>query len=290
MFRRFLLAFPIATFLATGACTEPRDLSSPISVERDLRTFFHAYLDRPLTDDEARGVTEEYLALFDSETCEVRCREDLDAHLRLAKAVFASGRATPEARVWRQSYVTHATFAEPPTGPTWMRLLQEPDPIALAHPVTKRTMTQADIAALADLSRFVDEGGAPEHHPLDADEFERFKAEVSKLVGPQSRRMPIKATLAAELFAGLQTEWDRLSEAERTLMRDYLGGVSVSVPEDLFARVLHISVEDARQLQSAEALDTQLSGFYANLDQMRRGIYGALGEYATLSALMAATP
>ncbi|HPF22319.1 MAG TPA: hypothetical protein PK417_02515 [Hyphomonas sp.] len=276
--------------LTTSACAQSEGPSSSESVGRNLEVFFRAYLSRSLTRDETRGVTDEYLRLFGSTVCETPCLEDLANHLRIAHAAFDDGPDTPNARLWRQSYVTRAAFAEPPTGPTWMRLLQEPDPIALAHPVTERTMTQADIEALADLSRFVDEGGAPDHHPLDADEFERFKAEVSKLVGPQSRRMPIKATLAAELFAGLQTEWDRLSEAERTLMRDYLGGVPVSVPEDLFARVLHISVEDARQLQSAEALDTQLSGFYANLDQMRRGIYGALGEYATLSALMAATP
>lgn len=283
-----LLLVPLVMF--APACAGPVDRTSKAAVERDLRTFFRAYLGRPLSGKEANDAASEYLALFGSGTCDAPCREDLDAHLRNAREAFGDGPETPQARVWRQSYVTHAAFAVPPTGPTWMRLLQEPDPIVLRHPLTKRTMTEADIEALADLSRFVETGGAPKHHPLNKEEFARFEADVAKLAGPGSRRMPMKAVLAAELFAGLQAEWSRLSPSDRELLRDYVGGASASIPEALFARVLHISPEDARQLRSAEALDAQFAGFYSNLDQMRQDMYGALGEYGTLSALMAATP
>jgi hypothetical protein len=74
---------------------------------------------------------------------------------------FRSRRGQPEDLLLRQTYLTQSAFPSRPVGPTILRLLNEPDPIALINPESRRLMTEADIDALADLTAFAQSAGSP---------------------------------------------------------------------------------------------------------------------------------
>ncbi len=274
------LAGLIATLAVVGS--PAAQTLAPAEVGAGLGSFFEAYLGRPLDAGEASEVGREFVLHFGAERCEADCAAALTAHLRNVP-VFREDPGGPADLLLRQAYLTQAVLGPRPAEPALLRLLAEPDPIAVVNRRSGRLMTQADVAALVDLARFARSDGPPTRRPLSPEAATQIKAQLDRAVGAGARRMPIRLVLAAEIRAGLEREWPELGHSDRERVRRYLrDGAANPMPEALFARLLKLDPADVRGLQAAASVDDQLARMWADLDRQ----LGAQGDaLVTKSAL-----
>lgn len=283
------LASAILMAATLAACPAAAQGLSQVRVEADVGRFFSTYLGRQLSPAETREAAREFVAYFGAKQCEAECAAAIASHRRNVD-VFRSKRGGPEDLLLRQVYLTQNTFSDRHVGSTILRLLSEPDPIAVVNRKSSRLMTQADVEALADLMVFARSAGPPTRQTLSAAEAARWVTTLEQGFGTHARRMPVKLTLAAEFRAGLEREWPDLHASERHIVRAYLlNGQANPLPEALVARLLAIPASDAGKIQAAEALDNQLAQFYADLDRHLNALGDAALTWSVLQQIGQAT-
>lgn len=225
--------------------------SSDSAVARDLRTFFEAYVGRDLSSDELESVTEEFIEIHSLQGASPTAIRDIAGRLSARAKELRSDAAGPAALMTRRSLLA-ANYLNPDLhGTLQIRLLTEPDPVRVVDVRSKRLMTEADVIALANLRRFAMSNGAPRHEPLSRKQIDQMVVALRATVGGNSGSMPQFYGEAAAFWAGVQREWPRLNESERSLARAYAARMwRVEMPVEMYGRLWGLSPQLAGQRQA----------------------------------------
>lgn len=254
-------------------------------VNAGIARFFTAFIGRPLSKEEKREAGREFVDYFGAGQCDTPCASALTQHLEHIQ-VFQDQHGDPGDLILRQVYLAQSTFAKRPVGPTIMRLLNEPDPVAIVNPASARLMTLKDVAAVKDLIIFSRGAESPSRHRFSAGELARWKARLEDAFGSHAMSMPVMLTLAAEFRAGLEREWPRLSDRERQHVRTYLQrGKTDTLQEVLLARLLSIPVSQALKIQQAEVSDNRMGDYYVNLNRPTAHVFDSMRLWSVLQQI-----
>jgi hypothetical protein len=244
--------------LVSGICLFPNvgqlkvygQTLSTEAVQAQLADVYEAYLGRQLSQKELDQVTNEYILLFESNTCEAKCVQDLEAWKTNIR-IFQTKRGQPEDLIKRHSLISYNYFWPKTQGTLILRLLAEPDPVRVVNPAAKRLMTEKDVVALANLAIFLKSNGSPKHHSFSPKEIDQVVSVLRK-----GGKMPVLFVIAAELWTGIQRDWSFLSATEKQIVRDYIQNKSnKSMPLPLYIRLTGFPIEEAKIAQNAERSD-----------------------------------
>lgn len=135
--------------------TSNADERSAQAVSAELSSFFEAFLDRRLSASERRKVTEEYIAYYGSDTCEDSCVKYLEQLRQLVPRIRGNLDQAENHNLLARHVITSPSYFDPKLqGSLILRLLNEPDPVLVADPKSKRLMTEKDVVALIHILVF----------------------------------------------------------------------------------------------------------------------------------------
>lgn len=238
--------------MATVSATEPS--ANREFVRSELSGFFSDYLGRTLTPAEADAATQAFLGYFDDKTsCTQACMTALQSR-RSEREIFVSARGEPKDLMLRQVLITRTYFHPEHQAPVLLKLLTERDPIVMADWNSKRLMTQADIAALANFVTLLETGGPPHvYHLTEPGRAEIIANLQQRYGGETGHTLPIGLCIAAELWAGVQRDWTALSSEQREQVFTYLrAGPQAPMPAQLYARLLDLSLHEGQQIANID--------------------------------------
>lgn len=229
---RLFCLLPLILLVSCGASTSDSSVAEP------LGEFFEGFLERELTRQELGQVTEEFIAVrvaygLPRETI----REQAKLFSGYAKVLKGEdGRAA--ALSMRHERITLTYFNPDWHGTVCLKLLTGPDPVRVIDLRSRRLMTERDVVALANLRRFAQSQGAPDHKALSRRQIEELVAALKATVGGNSGNMPQFFGETAAFWAGVQAAWPALNAEQRGLARAYAGRMwRIQMPVDLYAKL-----------------------------------------------------
>lgn len=214
------IAAAASIFLGTfAACQASNSEKSFDDLQKDLEYVLELITKRQLSDEEIERATREYYALFDNH-CELRCIENTQAHNDRVEPMKTKP-GTPADLLARQYYSRVLYFSPTQAGSFIQQLTNEVDPIRVADKKSNRIMTHGDILAVMNLNRFVRDGGEPVNHTFTSKEINAVIEMYRRKFVDSGFKLPFRAGLAAELWAGVYQNWKKLDDDQRQQVRNY---------------------------------------------------------------------
>lgn len=215
-----VIAALAATFLGgvvgCGANTGEKSLDD---LKGDLEYCLELIAKRQLTDEEIDRAAREYYALFDNQ-CAARCIETTQANVDRVEPMKTRP-GEPADLLARQYYSRVLYFSPTQAGSFIQQLTNEADPIRVADKKSSRIMTHGDILGVMNINRFIKQGSDPVSHTFSAREIDVEIVRYRRNFVDGVFKLPFRAGLAAELWAGLQQNWNRLDADQQQLVRLY---------------------------------------------------------------------
>ncbi len=261
--------------LALVSCGESRSQSPPrhydfarpadgvYRSDAQMRTlaarFFSAYLKRPLSAEELRQVTHEWLVHCDRFSAEERREYDAG----VAELTEAIRRHDPldGAHAQRRALLVSNYFSPSQQRTLTLALLGEPDPVRVASRGSEQVMTEGDVVAFVNVMVWLDAGGAPRHQRLTREQIEKAVSALKGMHEHPTRPMPMPRFNSeyAAYWAGVQREWPRLDATQREYVRRYPQHLShTDLPVELFERVWGLDHTDAGLRRLSDTMDATM--------------------------------
>ena len=121
----------------------------------------------------------------------------------------------------RQYYSQTLFFPPTQAGSFIQQLTTEVDPRHLADRKSSRVMTHGDILGIMNLNCFIREGGDPESHSFSSQEIDAEIEPYCSALVDGDFKLPFRAGLVAELWAGVHQNWKRLDADQQQQVRTY---------------------------------------------------------------------
>lgn len=221
------------------SCADAAPQSDQV-VARHQKAFYEAWLRRGLSANELREVTDEFIAFYTKQGKDRAGIHQAAESFTIYTKLLREHDGTPGAITTRHFLLAFNYFTPEMQNTTELRLLNEPDPVRVVDPSTKRLMTEKDVVALANIYNFARSEGVPRHKELSRQEIDRLVAELDHAFGnhPKAGEMPQFFGEAAAFWTGVRQEWPRLSEEEKRQARAYASKTYKSVPPvQLYAKL-----------------------------------------------------
>ena len=209
-------------------------------VARHQKEFYEAWLRRELRGNELREVTDEFIAFYTKHGKDRagihEAAESFDIYTKLLREHDGA----PAAFNTRHSLLVSNYFDPGMQNTTELRLLNEPDPVRVVDPSSKRLMTERDVVALANIYNFARSEGAPRHRELSRQEIDRMVVKLDRAFGnyQDATEMPQFFGETAAFWAGVRQEWPRLGDEEKRKARAYADKTYRSLPPvQLYAKL-----------------------------------------------------
>jgi hypothetical protein len=239
---RSLLWLPLLA-LAQLSCGST---STDAAVSRDLRSFFEAFVGRELSGAEVRDVTVEFIELHAADGKTSDAIRDIARRLGSYSKTLHSNAATPSVLQTRHALI-ESNYLNPDLHDTIeLRLFTELDPVRVVDVRSRRVMTERDVIALANLRRFATSREAPRHEQPSRSQIEALTAALQATVGGNSGNMPRFFGEAAAFWVGVQQEWPKLDDRQKSLVRAYADKTwRVQMPVELYGRLWGLDAQAA---------------------------------------------
>jgi len=189
------------------------------------KVFFEAWLERELSGDELRKLTDEFIVFY---TKQGKNRTEIQdtAKLFLGDAkILREQKGTPRAITLRHELLEANYFNPGMQNTTELRLLTEPDPVRVVDPGGERLMTERDVVALANLYAFISNSDeVPRSRKVSQKKIDAMTSELDRAFGnyPRARQMNNFFRETTALWAGIQREWHNLSDEQKRQVREYV--------------------------------------------------------------------
>ena len=209
-------------------------------VAQHQKEFYEAWLRRELRGNELREVTDEFIAYYTKQGKDRAGMHEVAGSFDIYSKLLREHDATPAAFTTRHSLLVLNYFDPGMQNTTELRLLNEPDPVRVVDPSSKRLMTERDVVALANIYNFARSEGAPRHSELSRQEIDRLVTELDRAYGnhQESGQLPQFFGETAAFWAGVRQEWPRLSDEEKRKARAYADKTYKSLPPvQLYAKL-----------------------------------------------------
>lgn len=212
----------VAALLLCGAtvCGADSDEMSFDELAAQTKVVLELIASRDLSDEEVRRATDEFYALFDRR-CAERCKDAVQGNLNRVEPM-KSAQGTPRDLLARQYYSRTMYFSPLQAGSFIQQLCDEVDPVQLADAKSERIMTHGDVLGVLNIRRFLHAGGRPATRRFDDAEIHSVMENYRERFVDGVFKMPFQAGLAAELWAGVEQNWDRLDRAQQEQLRGFL--------------------------------------------------------------------
>ena len=217
---------------------------------------------RRLSDEEIERAAGEFHAHFDDD-CGPACMDAVAMNKRLVEPM-ATQPGSPRDLLARQWLSGHLYFSPAQSGSFIQSLADEVDPIRLADAKSGRVMTHGDVLGLMNINHFLQNGGEPAERFFSTDEVEAHVDVFQKRYVEGRESLPYRAALAAELWAGVHQNWDKLDGRQKNAVvaylsdRDFKAGLDISTYQVL----LGLNQDEAIAQQS----DNQTAQLNARLE------------------------
>ena len=212
---------------------------------------------RQLTASEIQQATQEFLAAYNHE-CDAPCQDAVQVNVARVQPMLDHP-GEPRDLLARQYYSRVLYFSPEQTGGIIQKLTDEVDPIVVVDTKIKRIMTRSDVLAVMNIHRFIQQGGRPINHKFSQDTVNQEIARRQNRYGRDAWRMPFRTGLAAELWAGVYQNWDKLDGEQQLQVRHYFsdknGAATMSI--ETFATVLGMNMQAATEWQHAFTREQQ---------------------------------
>lgn len=222
-------------------------------VERDLGAFFEAYLGRSLSVRERREVVNEFIKYHTGKgKTQAAMNESAQTFGSYVK-ILRDGKGGPADFTLRHVRIEANYFEPELRNSTFLRLLTEPDPVRVVNPRGKRLMTERDVTALANIRDFARSNGDPHNRSFSRQELDQMVAGLDQAFGGSSkaRELPQFFAETAAFWAGVQREWPRLSDEEKSLARAYANKTwRIRMPAQMYGKLLGLTPKAAMSRHS----------------------------------------
>lgn len=234
-----VLACTFATYQAEGQELAYDDMRDNVEYVLEL------IAKRPLSADEVERAANEYYASFDHH-CGPRCIDAVNVNKRRVQPM-ATDPGSPRDLLARQYYSRVLYFSPAQAGSFIQSLSDEVDPIQLADAKSERIMTQGDVLGVLNITHFLRHGGEPTEQSFAATEIDELIASFRREFVEGYKSLPYRAGLAAELWAGLHQNWNRLTAEQKDAVRTYLSDARFTIRLDIptYQAWLGMSYEEA---------------------------------------------
>jgi len=187
---------------------------------REVEYVLELIAKRNLSDEEIQRATSEFQASFDgrcAKPCIAAVRGNLDS-----VEPMKSAPGTPRDLLARQYYSRTLYFSPTQAGSFIQQLTDESDPIRLADAKSERIMTQGDVLGVLNIRHFLSSDDRPATRHFDDAAVDAVIASYRERFVDGVFKLPFRAGLAAELWAGVEQNWDALDAAQQQQLRDFL--------------------------------------------------------------------
>ncbi len=240
-------------------------------VRAEIQAFFDVFLGRPLTESENRQAASEFMTIYGAPTCEAQCRAAL-AVIRQRTDFLKSSPGIPESLALRHAMMSGNYFNPKLQNTLILRLLAEPDPVIHADQASQRLMLRSDLIGSLNLQIFLQSGFAV---PIQPPPFSREDMEQATAIFADAftsnditPELPPFFAIAAELWEAIRLDWLKLNSSDRQLVKNYIALKSLRpLPARLYERLIGLSTDDARQLETIEQLIKFKSEFYSDVSK-----------------------
>jgi hypothetical protein len=254
----FVLASLLFTLIFIS-CADGMAQSDQV-LARGQKVFFEAWVERELSGDELRKVTDEFIVLYTKMgKNRAGIHEAIKPFLEDAK-ILGEQKGTPREILLRHDLLEANYFNNDMQNTTELRLLTEPDPVLVVDPGGKGLMTKRDVVALANLSSIIsNSGGEPRSQEVSRKKIDAITIELDRAFGnhPNARQLPRFFRETAALWAGIQREWSNLSAEQKRQVRAYVANGYRAPMDDyeLYGKLLDLNTYEAfRHWQSDSSL------------------------------------
>ncbi len=257
----------IAGSLAMVACAfsgldaQAQELSFE-QLKGELEYVLELVTKRQLSDAEVERAAGEFVSHFDGR-CDRDCAYAVEQNKLLVEPM-ATQPGSPRDLLARQWLSQHLYFSPAQAGSFIQGLSDEVDPIRLADSKSGRVMTQGDLLGLMNLNHLLQHGGEPTERSFARDDVEEHVSVLLQrfVEGPES--LPYRATMAAELWAGVHQNWNELDTSQRDAVISYLADREFQAGLDVatYRALFDVSEAEAGTYQR----DNQTAQDYARLE------------------------
>lgn len=220
--------------------------------------------DRELSKEEIRRASLEFYSLFDSR-CAERCKNAILGNLEIVEPMKSSPGSARDLLA-RQYYSRTLFFSPTQAGSFIQQLSDEVDPICLADTKSERIMTRGEILGVLNIKRFLAAGGTPATHNFTTAEIDAEIASYRERFVDGVFKMPFRAGLAAELWAGVEQNWGALNDEQKRQLRIFLENRDGKATMDLPVFQLVLGMDEASAADYKNAFTVQQQ--YARLEYL----------------------
>ncbi|MGI9544673.1 MAG: hypothetical protein ACR2MX_15530 [Cyclobacteriaceae bacterium] len=233
---------------------------------------------RELSNAELERAAKEYYALFDN-TCDSLC----EAVVKYNNDMVVPLQERPGAPMdlLRRHYYSSVLYYSPTQAGSYIQqLINEIDPIEVADEKSKRVLKQSDILGLLNINAFIENGGAPKTQTFDPKTIDRVVNSYQEYYAQGSTKLARRLSLAAELWAGIAQNWNKLSDLEKQQVRNYFDPSSEDpiMDEATYKELLALTDEEAADWRSRdrheynmarlEAINNRMMDYYARKSEL----------------------